>query len=168
MNDPIRIIKKYPNRRLYDTAASSYVSLEEIKALVLKHIRFKVIDSRTKEEVTNYILLQIITEQENSGTPIFTTEILQTIIRLYGNEFQRILGQYLEQGLQFFIEQQTKAHDLFKFNPFQLTTPFAKQNMSFWESSLKGFHQAAQSQQTSTSSSDRKKKIAKKAVKRKK
>src|SRR5580692_10802351 len=86
-----RIIKKYPNRRLYDTTVGEYITLEEIKKLVFDHVDFRVIDARTKKDLTQSTLLQIITEQETSSSPIFTTDMLQDFIRLYQEKSQNIL-----------------------------------------------------------------------------
>jgi polyhydroxyalkanoate synthesis repressor PhaR len=97
MSEP-RIIKKYPNRRLYDTAVSSYITLEDVKQLVLERADFHVIDARTNTDITRGILLQIISEQEEQGNPIFTTEVLAHIIRFYGDTLQGMMGNYLEKS----------------------------------------------------------------------
>ena len=94
-----RIIKKYPNRRLYDTAISRYITLEEIQTLVLKSVPFKVIDARTKADMTHYVLLQIITERENGHSPIFSTDTLQNIIRFYGHPLQHEVTDLFEKNL---------------------------------------------------------------------
>ena len=93
MTEP-RIIKKYPNRRLYDTAISSYITLEDVKRLVLEYEKFRVIDAKTKDDITRSILLQIISEEEEQGSPIFTTEVLAHIIRFYGDTLQGMMGTY--------------------------------------------------------------------------
>lgn len=102
----IRIIKKYPNRRLYDTAISSYITLEDVKRLVLEKISIKVIDARTQEDITHNTLLQIILEQEESGPPLFTTDLLQQMIRFYGDSMQSMFGKLFDQSMQFFTSQQ--------------------------------------------------------------
>jgi polyhydroxyalkanoate synthesis repressor PhaR len=100
MTDPKkRIIKKYPNRRLYDTELSLYITFEEIKEMVVKNIPFKIIDSKTQEDLTNNTLLQIVMELEQKGAPIFTTVILEQIIRFYGNNYQAMFSQFLEKSL---------------------------------------------------------------------
>lgn len=91
-----RLIRKYPNRRLYDTQASRYVTLEEILRLVKNCTSFQVQDSRTKKDITRAILFQVIAEREENGDPIFSTELLTTIIRLYGHPTQRTIIRYLE------------------------------------------------------------------------
>ncbi len=109
MSDDARTIKKYPNRRLYDTATSSYITLEDVKKLVLDHIEFKVENAKTKEDLTRAILLQIILEEESgNGTPMFSSDALTQIIRFYGNAMQGMMGSYLEKNIHTFIEIQKK------------------------------------------------------------
>ncbi len=101
----MRLIKKYPNRRLYDTELGVYITLEEVKKLVYEHVDFRVVDARTKKDLTQSTLLQIITEQEASTTPIFTTGILQDFIRSYNEKSQHMFSQYLEQALDLILRQ---------------------------------------------------------------
>ena len=109
MSEDVRIIKKYPNRRLYDTTTSSYITLEDVKKLVLDHIQFKVEDAKTKEDLTRAILLQIILEEESGeGAPMFSSDALSQIIRFYGNAMQGMMGNYLEKNIHTFIEIQKK------------------------------------------------------------
>ncbi len=133
-----RIIKKYPNRRLYDTAISSYITLEDVKQLVLERVTFRVIDARSGEEITRGILLQIISEQEEQGTPIFTTEVLAHIIRFYGDTLQGVMGSYLEKSLQAFVDQQhlmrEQVRDFVGKNPLAVMSEIAEQNLSVWRS----------------------------------
>jgi|SRR5690625_2129447 len=103
-----RLIKKYPNRRLYDTHASSYITLADVKQLVLDHENFVVVDSKTEEDITRSILLQIILEEESGQVPIFTANALAQIIRFYGSAMQGVMGSYLEKNLQAFIEVQER------------------------------------------------------------
>ncbi|MFZ9962326.1 MAG: polyhydroxyalkanoate synthesis repressor PhaR [Burkholderiales bacterium] len=103
-----RLIKKYPNRRLYDTVTSTYITLSDVKQLVLENSQFKVIDAKTNEDLTRAILLQIITEEESNGAPIFSSQMLYQIIQFYGNAFQQMMGNYLEKNIQTFIEIQQK------------------------------------------------------------
>lgn len=103
---PVRIIKKYPNRRLYDTQVSRYITLEEVRQLVLAHEEFRVEDKRTTEDITRSILLQVIAEQEENGNPIFSVELLSFIIRYYGDPMQTSISRYLELSLRLFAEQQ--------------------------------------------------------------
>jgi len=106
-----RIIKKYPNRRLYDTETSSYITLADVKKLVLDQVDFKVEDAKTHEELTRSILLQIILEEETEGAPMFSSDMLSQIIRFYGNAMQGMMGSYLEKNIQTFIEMQKRLQD---------------------------------------------------------
>lgn len=107
----LRVIKKYPNRRLYDTHISRYITLEEIRQLVLQNVPFRVEDKRTHNDITRSILLQVIAEQEDGGNPIFTTELLEFIIRFYGDPMQNSIGRYLELSARLFQEQQDHFTD---------------------------------------------------------
>ena len=103
-----RIIKKYPNRRLYDTETSAYITLAEVKDLVLKYKEFQVQDAKTGEDLTRAILLQIILEEESGGVPMFTTDMLANIIRYYGHSMQGLMGSYLERSIIAFHEAQKR------------------------------------------------------------
>ena len=107
-NSGPRILKKYPNRRLYDTHSSGYITLADVKRMVLEGVDFEVRDAKTGEELTRSILLQIILEEETDGVPIFSTTMLAQIIRFYGNAMQGMMGAYLEKNLQTFIELQQR------------------------------------------------------------
>lgn len=111
MNEEIRLIKKYPNRRLYDTATSSYITLADVKQLVLEQVVFKVVDAKSEEDLTRNILMQIILEEESAGAPMFTSSMLAQIIRFYGNAMQGMMGNYLEKNIQTFIEIQRKLQE---------------------------------------------------------
>ena len=111
MPDQARLIKKYPNRRLYDTRTSSYITLTDVKELVLNHDEFKVIDAKSGDELTRTILLQIILEEEAGGAPMFTSELLAHMIRFYGNAMQGMMGKYLENNIKAFTELQHKLQD---------------------------------------------------------
>ena len=111
MTDTTRVIKKYPNRRLYDTTTSSYITLNDVKALVLKHVDFRVVDTKTNEDLTRSILLQIILEEENAGIPMFSSDMLSQIIRFYGHAMQGMMGSYLEKNIQTFIEMQQRLQE---------------------------------------------------------
>ena len=108
MADPIRLIKKYPNRRLYDTQTSSYITLADVKELVLEHGIFQVVDAKSGEDLTRNILLQIILEEEAGGAPMFTEAVLANIIRVYGHAMQGFMGAYLEKNVQAFTDVQAK------------------------------------------------------------
>jgi polyhydroxyalkanoate synthesis repressor PhaR len=103
-----RIIKKYPNRRLYDTDTSTYITLTEVKQLVMDSEAFVVRDAKTNEDLTRSILLQIILEEEAGGAPMFTEAVLANIIRFYGKAMQGFMGSYLEKNVQAFTDIQTK------------------------------------------------------------
>lgn len=106
-----RLIKKYPNRRLYDTQTSTYVTMSDIKNLVMANEVFKVVDAKTEEDLTRNILLQIILEEEAGGAPVFSTQMLSQIIRFYGNSMQGLMGNYLEKTMQSFVDIHNKLGD---------------------------------------------------------
>jgi len=103
-----RVLKKYPNRRLYDTQSSSYITLADVKRMVLSGESFEVRDAKTGDDLTRSILLQIILEEESGGIPIFSTQMLAQLIRFYGQAMQGMMGAYLEKNLQTFIELQSR------------------------------------------------------------
>ena len=103
---PIRLIKKYPNRRLYDTKTSSYITLADVKQMVLKNEEFQVLDAKTSEDLSRQILLQIILEEESGGMPMFSSDLLSQMIRSYGSAMQGFMGSYLEKNLEGFQQMQ--------------------------------------------------------------
>lgn len=111
MPEQQRLIKKYPNRRLYDTRTSSYITLADVKDLVLNHEHFQVLDAKSGEDLTRSILLQIILEEEAGGAPMFTSDLLAHMIRFYGNAMQGMMGKYLESNIKAFTEMQVKLQD---------------------------------------------------------
>jgi polyhydroxyalkanoate synthesis repressor PhaR len=104
----LRVIKKYPNRRLYDTDSSTYITLAEVKQLVLENHAFKVLDAKTNDDLTRSILLQIILEEESGGVPMFSEVALSNIIRFYGHSMQGFMGTTLEKNVQAFTDMQVK------------------------------------------------------------
>ncbi|HEY5763978.1 MAG TPA: polyhydroxyalkanoate synthesis repressor PhaR [Rhodocyclaceae bacterium] len=108
MSDQARTIKKYPNRRLYDTHTSSYITLADVKDLVMSFEEFKVIDAKSGDDLTRSILLQIILEEETANVPLFSTELLAQMIRFYGHAMQGMLGKYLENNIRTFVDFQAK------------------------------------------------------------
>ena len=106
-----RVLKKYPNRRLYDSESSSYITLSDVKTMVLAGTDFVVRDAKTSEDITRSILLQIILEEETGGAPMFTSQVLSQIIRFYGNAMQGMMGSYLEKNMQVFSELQGRFAD---------------------------------------------------------
>lgn len=116
----VRVLKKYPNRRLYDTQASAYVTLADVKAMVLAGETFEVRDAKTGEDLTRAILLQIILEEETAGAPMFSTDMLQQIIRFYGQALQAPLQDLMARNLQAVTDlQQQFAKGGPSFNPEQ-------------------------------------------------
>jgi polyhydroxyalkanoate synthesis repressor PhaR len=101
-----RLIKKYPNRRLYDTQASTYITLLDVKRMVLEKESFKVVDAKNGDDLTRNILLQIILDEESGGVPMFSSSVLSQIIRFYGHAMQDMLGSYLEKNIQSFVDMQ--------------------------------------------------------------
>ena len=106
-----RQIKKYPNRRLYDTRTSTYITLADVKKLVFQGEDFRVVDAKTGEDLTRAILLQVIMEEETAGAPMFSSDILTKFIRSYGNAMQGMLGAYLERNMQLFNEIQKRMQE---------------------------------------------------------
>ncbi len=102
----LRVLKKYPNRRLYDTRTSSYITLADVKRMVLDVENFEVRDAKSGEDLTRSILLQIILEEETDGMPMFSSQMLAQIIRFYGHAMQGMMGTYLEKNLQSFVDFQ--------------------------------------------------------------
>lgn len=133
----VRIIKKYPNRRLYDTTISSYITLDEIRELVLNREEFQVIDTKTEQDITHATLLQIISEQEEkSANSLFTSDLLQDLIRSYGNSMQDVYSEFLTQGIKALIEQQAQIQKsmnaVMENNPFNAFQKMAENNLQFF------------------------------------
>ena len=141
----IRIIKKYPNRRLYDTAISRYITLEEVRQLVIENQAFQVVDKRTKEDITRGILLQVIAEQEQGGDPIFETDMLLHIIRFYGDPMQTSISRYLELSMQLFLDQQVQFSDQIRQlvgkaeQPLHLLRNMAEEHVPIWRTVRREF-----------------------------
>ena len=142
-----RIIKKYPNRRLYDTEESKYITLEDIRKLVLDSKSFIVKDVKTEEDLTRTILLQIIIEQEDDGEPLFTTDALSHIIRFYGDSVQTVAGDYIQQSINLFVNQQKQLQEQFSSavtqNPLTAMAELAEQNMDMWKKMQDSFFKSA-------------------------
>ncbi len=142
-----RIIKKYPNRRLYDTEISSYITLEEIRQLVLDDEEFEVRDAKSGDNLTRSVLLQIISEYEDRGEPMFTTKLLSQIIRFYGDSLQGFMGGYLERSLQIFMDQQqqfrSQLNSIIGQTPWSMLNDLTERNVDLWKSLQQGFLTAA-------------------------
>jgi polyhydroxyalkanoate synthesis repressor PhaR len=119
-----RVIKKYPNRRLYDTDTSTYITLAEVKQLVMDHESFVVRDAKTNEDLTRAILLQIILEAEAGGAPMFSEAALANLIRIYGHASQAFMGTYLEKNVQAFTDIQAKLTEQSKTLTPEMWTQF--------------------------------------------
>lgn len=133
----MRVLKKYPNRRLYDTRNSVYVTLEDVRQMVLLNESIQVVDSKTGADLTRSVLLQIIAEQESEGhEPLLTNRVLQQLIRFYGDSMQGVLSRYIEQSVHTFLQQQElyqrRMRDVLSTSPVKLVQKFADQNLSFW------------------------------------
>ncbi|MCW5589778.1 MAG: polyhydroxyalkanoate synthesis repressor PhaR [Legionellales bacterium] len=146
-NKKIRIIKKYPNRRLYDTAISRYITLQDIKQLVLDCEEIKVIDAKSEEDLTNMTLLQIIVEQEDQQTPMFTRDILQNLIRGYNHSMQTMMSNYLEQSVNLFMEQaqqvQQGVNNWLERTPLNLFSQLTERNLHLWKTLQENWLNAA-------------------------
>ena len=144
----MRIIKKYPNRRLYDTEISRYITLEDARQLVVDGVDFRVVDVKTEEDLTRSILLQIISEQEHEGKPIFNTPMLAQLIRFYGNAYQSAFSEYLQNSLEMFSAQQQSLQKNFEQavtgNPLAARmSEMTEQNLEAWRQMQNSFLQAA-------------------------
>ena len=143
----MRIIKKYPNRRLYDTEISSYITLEEVRQLVIDGDEFEVRDAKTGNDLTRTVLLQIISEHEGDGQPMFTTRLLSQVIRFYGDSMQGFMGSYLEKSLQIFLDQQGKfrsqLNNILGQTPWSMLNDMTERNLDLWKSVQDGFLKAA-------------------------
>lgn len=132
-----RVLKKYPNRRLYDTEASVYVTLEDVRKLVLAREPLQVLDSRTGADITRAVLLQIIAEQETEGhEPLLTNRVLEVLIRFYGEPGYGLMARFLEQSIATFLEQQNRyqrhMQQLLDRSPLRVMQQLAEQNATFW------------------------------------
>ena len=138
----LRIIKKYPNRRLYDTEISSYITLEDVRQLIVDGECFEVRDARTGRDLTRAVLLQILAEHEDIGQPIFSTQLLTTVIRFYGDSLQGIIGNYLERSIQVFSEQQQQLRgtlgSLVAATPWNLLNQLTERNLEIWKGVQQG------------------------------
>jgi polyhydroxyalkanoate synthesis repressor PhaR len=133
----IRIIKKYPNRRLYDTEISSYITIEDVRQLIVDGEDFEVRDAKTGDDLTRAVLLQIITEQEQDGEPILSTQLLSHIIRFYGDSMQGFMGNYLERSITLFMEQQQQFRQqmggMLGQTPWTMMNQLTERNMELWQ-----------------------------------
>jgi polyhydroxyalkanoate synthesis repressor PhaR len=142
-----RVIKKYPNRRLYDTVESKYITLEDVRKLVLGGVPFCVVDKKTDEDITRNILLQIIIEREEAGEPLFSTDSLTQLISYYGDSMQGFAGSFLDRSLALFAEQQKAFRESFneavKNHPLNTLSELTQQNFTLWQRMQEDFLKAA-------------------------
>jgi polyhydroxyalkanoate synthesis repressor PhaR len=142
-----RIIKKYPNRRLYDTELSKYVTLAHLRQLIHDGVEFKVADSQSGKDITRSILIQIITEQEAGNEALFSTEMLTDLIRFYDDTVHDVFQSYLDQSMRAFTEQQQfiqqSMEDLVGAKAVKTMSGLAERNVELWMDMQKGFLQAA-------------------------
>ncbi|MGA7978700.1 MAG: polyhydroxyalkanoate synthesis repressor PhaR [Chromatiaceae bacterium] len=139
----VRTIKKYPNRRLYDTEVSRYITLSDVRELVMEGQQFKVMDTSNEEDITRSILLQIMLEEETGGEPLFTADMLAQIICFYGGTFQGVFARYLEQSLDLFAKQQQQLRRAWTEDPLQAMTNMARSNVEMWANLQQDFLRAA-------------------------
>ena len=142
-----RLIKKYPNRRLYDTSTSKYITLDDVRYMVIDSIPFKVVEKKTNEDITRNILLQIIMEQESgNGEPMFSIELLMQFIQNYGENTQADFSNYMEKSLQFFAQQQEALREQLagplKNTPGELWLDMGKKQMDAWQDMQKQFFES--------------------------
>ncbi|MCZ8131652.1 MAG: polyhydroxyalkanoate synthesis repressor PhaR [Steroidobacteraceae bacterium] len=144
MTEP-RVIRKYPNRRLYDTVESRYVTLADVRRLVMDKVDFVVVDKKTQEDITRSILLQVIAEQEHEGEPLMSQDFLAQVIRAYGGAMQGLVGDYLEQSLKLFMNQQAQLRDRLRsmvgMDPMSTMTHLAQDNFQRWRQMQDTFFQ---------------------------
>lgn len=133
MSEP-RTIKKYPNRRLYDTVESRYITLADVRRLVLERIDFVVIDKKSQQDITRAILLQVIAEQEQTGQPLMSRDFLSQIIRYYSTAMQGMIGSYLEQSLKLFASQRERPRGAAEKDCVEAVNHLAQGNYQRWRS----------------------------------
>lgn len=131
-----RVIKKYPNRRLYDTTESRYITLADIRKLVNDKVEFVVVDKKTDEDITRSILLQVIAEQETDGESIMSQDFLSQMIRAYSGAMPALVGDYLEQSLKLFTAHQNQVRDRVRsmvgIDPMSAMSSMAQENYQRW------------------------------------
>lgn len=139
----LRIIKKYPNRRLYDTEISSYITIEDVRQLIIDGEEFEVRDAKSGEDLTRSVLLQIIAGQESDGEPMLSTQLLSQIIRFYGDSLQGFMGNYLERSMQVFLEQQQQFRqqmgNLLGQTPWAMMNQLTERNLELWHEFQRSF-----------------------------
>ncbi len=152
-----RVIKKYPNRRLYDTVESRYITLADIRRLVMDKVDFVVIDKKTQEDITRSILLQVIAEQEHAGEPLMSQDFLSQVIRSYGGAMQSFVGSYLEQSLKLLASQQQQMRENMRSvmgsDAYDTVSTLTQRNFERWRAIQDEIFKVMTSGTTATSSS---------------
>jgi len=138
-----RIIKKYPNRRLYDTELSRYITIADVRDLVMRGVPFRVLDTANDADLTRSILLQIMLEEEAGGQPLFSANMLAQIIRFYGGTLQGVFARYLEHSLDAFANQQKQLTETWGETPFDAINRMTQRNMELWADAQQSFLRAA-------------------------
>ncbi|MBU6475005.1 MAG: polyhydroxyalkanoate synthesis repressor PhaR [Alphaproteobacteria bacterium] len=131
----MRVIKKYPNRRLYDTEKSAYITVADVLKIIRAGEDFQVVDAESGKDITRSVLVQIITEQEAGASPIFTTDMLTRFIRFYDDQSQEIFGEFLDKNLKMFAEQQKRFQDQMGNiigSPLQIMQDLTERNLTLW------------------------------------
>jgi polyhydroxyalkanoate synthesis repressor PhaR len=132
-----RVIRKYPNRRLYDTVESRYVTLADIRRLVVERIDFVVLDRKSQQDITRSILLQVIAEQEGAGESLMSRDFLSHVIRTYGSGLQDFVGRYLDESIRNFAREQRDLREKIKgvvgLDPVETVTSLAQKNFQRWK-----------------------------------
>ena len=138
----VRVIKKYPNRRLYDTEISSYITIEDVRQLIVEGEEFEVRDAKSGEDLTRQVLLQIIAEHEQDGEPMLSTQLLSQLIRFYGDSLQGFMGNYLERSMQLFLDQQQQFRQqmggLLGQTPWAMMNQLTERNLEVWKDFQQG------------------------------
>ena len=133
----MRVIKKYPNRRLYDTEISSYITIEDVRQLIVDGEEFEVRDARSGDDLTRQVLLQIIAEHEQDGEPMLSTQLLSQIIRFYGDSLQGFMGSYLERSVHLFLDQQQQLRQQVGGSlgqtPWTMLNQLTERNLDLWK-----------------------------------
>ena len=142
-DEPTRIIKKYPNRRIYDTRDSKYITLMDVRDMVVDGEDFKIVDAKSGDDLTRNVLLQIIIEQESAHNPLFTTDNLQNFIRYYGAGNQQGFSEFMNQSVAFFRQQQeqfnSSVSEMMEQNPVKVIADISQQNMEMWQNMQNAF-----------------------------
>ena len=138
-----RIIRKYANRRLYDTEASRHINKEDVRKLIASGEDLRVVDEASGDDITRSLLLQLVAEQELGGQPVLSDQMLTQIIRFYDHPMQGLLGSYLQQSFESFLQQQStlqeQMQEMIRSGPFAVMKDVAKQNMEAWQAMQKAF-----------------------------